>query len=282
MSTGPSPRGSLMRFFAGSFAAAWALWIPVALGIHAANALGWALVTIGALTPAMVALALSARDPGGAGVRALVAPVTQGRVAARWYLFALGYTVAVKLGAALLHRVLTGAWPRFGHLPWLLIPFAIAISTPVQAGEEIGWRGYALPRLAARIGLARASLVLGVIWAAWHLPLFFVRWNDTWHQSFVVFTLQVTAISVAFAWLWERTGHSLLLPMLLHAAVNNTKDIVPSGTPGVTATFGFQASLLAWLTAALFWACALIMLARMARRAAPRAGASAAQPSAPG
>jgi membrane protease YdiL (CAAX protease family) len=276
MSTGPSPRGSLWLFFAGSFAAAWALWIPVAVGIHAANALGWVLVTIGALTPAMVALALTAHDQGGAGVRALVAPVTQGRVAARWYLFALGYTVAVKLGVALLHRVLTGGWPRFGDLSWLLIPFAIAISTPVQSGEEIGWRGYALPRLAARIGLARASLVLGVIWAAWHLPLFFVRWNDTWRQSFVVFTLQVTAISVAFAWLWERTGHSLLLPMLLHAAVNNTKDIVPSATPGGAGTFGLHASLVAWLTVALFWACALVMLVWMAR------GAPAAQPAAPG
>jgi CAAX protease family protein len=277
VSTGPSPRGSLLLFFAGTFVLAWALWIPVAAAGPSASALGWALVTLGALSPGIVALVLTARDRGSTGVRELFEPVTRGRVAARWYLFALGYMAAVKLGAALLHRVISGAWPRFGNLPWLLIPFAIAISTPVQSGEEIGWRGYALPRLAARIGLARASLVLGLIWAAWHLPLFFVRWSDTWRQSFVLYAATVIALSVAFAWLWERSGGSLLLPMLLHASVNNTKDIVPSATPGGTETFGLHASLVAWLTLALFWACAAVMLAGMARRAAQPAGVLAAQ-----
>jgi len=277
VSTVPPRRGSLLLFFVAAFAVPWALWIPVAVAMPSANALGWLLVTFGAVSPAIVALAFTAHDQGRAGVRALIAPVTRGNVAARWYGFALGYTAAIKLLAALLHRVLTGGWPRLGGVSLLLIPFAILISTPVQAGEEIGWRGYALPRLAARWGLARASLVLGVIWAAWHLPLFYVRWSDTWQQSFVVFTLQVTAVSVAFAWLWERTGRSLLLPMVLHASVNNSKDIVPFATPGGTGVFGLHASLMAWLGTALFWACAVVMLAAIARPVARPAGEPAAQ-----
>jgi len=139
------------------------------------------------------------------------------------------------------------------------------VSTPFQAGEEIGWRGYALPRLAARFGLARASILLGVIWACWHLPQFFIPEVDTYGQSCFVFVLQVTALSVAMAWLYARTNGSLLLVMLLHAAVNNAKDIVPSALPGASNPFALSASLVAWLTVTLLWICAAYFLARMPR-----------------
>jgi membrane protease YdiL (CAAX protease family) len=94
---------------------------------------------------------------------------------------------AVKLAVALAHRSLTGTWPRFGPEPWWIIAAAIVVSTPFQAGGEIGWRGFALPRLAERLGLVEVSLVLGVIWATWHLPLFFVPVGDTYRQSFPLY-----------------------------------------------------------------------------------------------
>lgn len=137
--------------------------------------------------------------------------------------------------------------------------------TPFQAGEEIGWRGYALPRLAARFGLGPASILLGLIWAFWHIPQFFIREADTYGQSFIVYALQVTALSVAMTWLYARTDGSLLLVMLMHSAVNNAKDIVPSAVPGATNTFGVSASLVAWLTVTLLWICAAYFLARMRR-----------------
>jgi len=189
-------------------------------------------------------------------------------VSARWYLFALAYIPVIKLTAALIHRLATGEWPRFGDEPWYLILPAIAVSTPVQAGEEIGWRGYALPRLTARFGLARASIVLGLVWGCWHLPQFFIPEADTYGQSFFVYVSQVTALSVAMAWLYARTNGSVLLVMLLHAAVNNAKDIVPSALPGASSTFGLSASLVAWLTVTLLWICAAYFLTTMRRQAA--------------
>jgi membrane protease YdiL (CAAX protease family) len=181
----------------------------------------------------------------------------------RLYLFAVAYMPAIELTTALVHRAATGAWPRFGDLPWYVIPVAIALSAPVQAGEEIGWRGYALPRLAWRFGLARASILLGLIWAFWHLPLFFIREADKYGQSFFAYVLQVTALSVAMAWLYARTNGSLLLVMLMHAAVNNSKDIVPSAVPGATNTFGMRASIAAWITVTLLWIGAGYLLVRM-------------------
>ena len=269
-----SPAGSVVKFFLLTYGLTWACFIPVAMAATPTVAPIQSLVLLlGTIAPSLVALWLTARSEGEAGVRALLDRALRWRVAARWYVFAAGYMVAIKLIVALAHRVGTGAWPRLGTEPWYIIPVAIAFSTPVQAGEEIGWRGYALPRLAARLGLAPASILLGMIWALWHLPLFFVRGADTYGQSFLVYAPQVIALSVAMAWLYARTGGSLLLVMLLHAAVNNSKDVVPSATPGAMSTFGLSASLVAWLTVTLLWLSAGYFLARMPRHLPDRAPA---------
>jgi len=260
------PDGSPLKFFLITFAITWSCWgLVVAVPVPAQSPFRGVLVLVGVFTPALTALLLTARARGGAGIRSLLGRVLHWQVAARWYVFAITYIVFIKLFVALVCRLVTGAWPRFGTTPLYIIPFAILLSTPFQSGEEIGWRGYALPRLAARFGLASASILLGGVWALWHLPLFFVAEADTYHQPFFVYLLQVTALSVTFAWLWQRTGGSLLLTMLMHAAVNNSKDIVPSATPGGARTFGLSASLPAWLTVAMLCLCAAYLLFQMRR-----------------
>jgi membrane protease YdiL (CAAX protease family) len=273
------PVGSLLKFFSLTYVITWTCFIaavafsgslpsgaPLGPGLNA-------LILLGTFAPSLIALGLTARAAGGAGVRALLSRLFQWQVSARWYLFAVGYMAAIKLTVALVHRVATGAWPRFGDEPWYLMLAATVLSTVIggQAGEEIGWRGYALPRLAARFGLARASIILGMIWACWHLPLFFLPQADTYGQSFPVYLLQVTALSVGIAWLYWRTNGSLLLTMLMHSAINNTKDIVPSLATTGTTPFTLTASLVSWLTLALLWICAGYFLVRMPRTEPSRA-----------
>jgi membrane protease YdiL (CAAX protease family) len=142
---------------------------------------------------------------------------------------------------------------------------AVPFSTPMQAGEEIGWRAYLLPRLSARVGLSAASIMVGVIWACWHLPFFFVAGADKSGQPFLPYLLSVTALSVAMAWLYWRTQGSLLLTMLMHAAVNNMN---PLATPLSTSAgiLGIRTSFVAWGTAALLWVCALYFLFAMRKQ----------------
>lgn len=252
-----SSAASLFLFFTLAFALMWILFFAVAfVPIPAGSPSGGGLILLGAFAPALAAVAVTFRTEGRAGVIALVRRIMQWHVATKYYVFALGFMVAIKLTAALIYRASTSSWPRFDTSHWYLIPVAIAFSTPFQAGEEIGWRGFALPRLAERFGLATTSVLLGFIWGIWHLPQFFIRDGDSYQQSFPIFVLQVTAISVVFAWLYARTNGSLLLTMLLHASINNSKDIVPSGVIGGTATFGFRASRISWIALALLWACA--------------------------
>jgi membrane protease YdiL (CAAX protease family) len=185
------------------------------------------------------------------------------RVPLRWYAFALAYMPVLKVLAAILHRLVQGTWPPFGKTPWPLMMGAIVVSTWVQAGEEIGWRGYALPRLAARVGLGVGSLILGAMWAGWHLPLFFLPDTGSQGQSFPIYFLQVMPMSVAMAWLYWRTGGSLLLTMVMHAAINNTSEIVPAALPGATQPLAFFGTSVAWWTVGLSWAVALPLLIHM-------------------
>lgn len=279
VTAGAASPGSLLRFFGFTFAVTWALYLVAGAAVRGgsdADTTSRALLELvflpGTVAPAAVAIWLTAREQGSAGVRALLGRVLEWRVGARWYLFAVGYMASVKLTAALGHRVATGEWPAFGSTPVLLMASAVVFSTPIQAGEEVGWRGYALPRLAARLGLGPASVLLGAIWATWHLPLFVLPGIPKTGESFSLFLPGVTALSVAMAWLYARTRGSLLLVMLMHAAVNNTTGIVPGAAPGATDgnPFTLDASLVAWLTVALLWIPAAWFLVRMGRGGAGR------------
>lgn len=246
----------LLTFFILSYLLTWGIWL--AAGAVTAPGLRGLLFLLGTFTPGFVALGLTARATGRGGVAALLRRLIDWEYPARWFVFAISYFALIKLAVAVMHRVITGAWPAFGELPWYLMLAATLFSTVIggQSGEEIGWRGYALPRLSARFGLGGASLLLGVVWACWHLPLFFIDGTSTTGQSFPLYLLSVTAISVALTWLYMNTGGSLLPVMLMHAAVNNTKDIVPSAEPGAMHPWGLSRSLPAWLTVLVLWLCA--------------------------
>jgi len=272
----PETLGTLLCFFGLTIAVSWTCFIAAGrfsadppAGRAARFALQ-ALILIGTFSPAFVAIALTAYRRGSAGLRALLRPLFRWRVAIHWYVFAIVFMATIKLAGAVAYRLITGGWPIFGTTSIPIMLGVILTSTLLggQAGEEIGWRGYALPGLAARLGLGGASLVLGVIWAAWHLPIFYLQGADKYGQSFPIWGLQVTAISVAIAWLYWRTGGSLLLTMLMHASINNTKDIVPSiarppGNPLVPTV-----PLLTGISLVVLWITAAFLLIRMRR--APR------------
>ncbi len=86
-------------------------------------------------------------------------------------------------------------------------------------GEEIGWRGFAMPRLVARLGWVGGTLVLGVLWASWHLPMFLVPGSSQHGTSFSGYLVVVVSWTFLMAFLWSRT-RSLLAPMIFHGALN--------------------------------------------------------------
>ncbi len=262
-------RIALPCFVVLTFAFTWIAWLASAALVTPGNTwlfgLGGPVFLLGVFAPAFVALALTAYSEGSDGVARLLRRIGKWELGAGWYLFAIGYMAATKLLAALIHRFIMGAWPTFGDTSLPLMLGAILLSTSAQAGEEVGWRGYALPRLAMHLGLGGASVCLGVIWALWHLPLFFLPGSGSDGQSFPIYLLHVTALSVAMSWLYWKTEGSLLLVMLMHASVNNTTGIVPAAVPHAVDPTSFQGSLVAWSTVGVSWVVAALLLFRMRR-----------------
>lgn len=250
---------SLSGYLLLTFFISWACF--VAGGVISANSpaspiISGSLYLLGAIMPGVIALKGSCATVGWSDTAPTFARIFwPTRISL--LIFAATYFAIVKLVAAVLHNLITGSWPEFGDDPIYMLLGAILISTPIQAGEEIGWRGFVLPLLAKTIGLGGASIILGIIWALWHLPFFFIEGVDTFGQSFVVYLLQVTAISIAMAWLYWRSNWNLLIVMVLHAAINNAKDVVPSAVLGAADSFAVNASLVGWLTLGVLWAASL-------------------------
>ena len=256
---------SVALFFALTFVITWTCFI--AAGLLVPSSVRWPLLILGAFAPSAVAVFLTAKNEGSGGAKALLARLGEWRVGFRWYCFALLYVAAIKLGVAVVLRIANGEWPQFGsgYGPGIIITAIVAAIFGGPLGEEIGWRGYAPPRLSAKFGKARASVLLGMVWASWHIPVFFIPGMDQSGQSLPVYILQVTALSVAMAWLYWHTKGSLLLAVLMHTAINQSKDIVPSRVTGAANPWALSVSPVAWLTVLLLTLAAAYFLVRMGR-----------------
>ncbi|MGA7097884.1 MAG: type II CAAX endopeptidase family protein [Acidimicrobiia bacterium] len=168
--------------------------------------------------PSLAALIVAALIGGRSEVKALLRRVTIWRVGVRWYAVALfGPIVLVAVSVAL--NIALGArtpgasqlseWPGFGAL--LLLQLAIPFSGP---WEELGWRGFALPNLLQRRSALAASLILGCLWAVWHLPLFLAG-SLPWADAAVVLV-----VTIPFTAVFLETRGSVLIAFLMHGSLN--------------------------------------------------------------
>jgi membrane protease YdiL (CAAX protease family) len=188
--------------------------------------LGWGIV--------FAALLMTWLTLGRSGVISLLKRYLLWRVGWRWYLAAFFLLPILILGGVYINAALTGVPPDYSsvmaykifgasaNLPLLVVPWFLY--EIVTNGEEIGWRGYVLPRLQAKYTALAASLILGVIWGFWHLPKFLSHWNTV---SFAWFMVHTLAGSVLYTWMYNGTRGSLLLVTLFHASANTAGMFVP-------------------------------------------------------
>jgi membrane protease YdiL (CAAX protease family) len=230
-------RHPLVTYFILAYALTWVLapllTISLLLGV------------VGLLMPAVAAIVVTALTEGKPGVTTLLQRLKLWRVGLRWYVVALGLPMLLSAAVVAL-SILLGAPAQVEFSPVSLLTMVVFV---LVVGEEIGWRGYALPKLLQNYSAVTASLILGVLWGGWHLPTFFIAGSPQASIPFVAFLLFTTGASVLFTWLHLHTGGSLLIATLFHGAINS---------------FGFVNNALDpasrwWLTGTVYIAAAIIV-----------------------
>ncbi len=228
----------LVFFFVAVFAWTWGI---VAIMILAPD---WTAATFGdsdtafnplfflaVYGPSLSGIVLTGIFEGKRGLRELFARLHPMRARVRWYFVVVVGMILLSLLSGLGGGALgLTDMPTVGSVGSILAALGVALlAVPGPLGEELGWRGFALPRLLGRWSPLTSSLVLGVIWAVWHLPAFVL--SDSPQQAFnlPLFLLGAVALSVIVTWLFVRTNGSVLITILFHLMANNANDVTGVG-----------------------------------------------------
>ena len=175
----------------------------------------------------LAALIVVVLSEASAGVRRLLSGVTKWRVGWTWVRIAVFLPVGLFAVAGAIQRMTSGAWADLAqlgeadYLPYLGIPLAVLLwFLTWGSGGEIGWRGFALPRLQHGRSVLAATVILGVLHALWHLPAFIYK--DTYRSmglaaGLPVLILSVVAAAITFTWIYNSTHGSIVMVALYHA-----------------------------------------------------------------
>lgn len=195
-----------------------AAWVPESRSLY---------LVLGGLGPSLVGLVLIGVMSGGEGVSRVLARLLPGETHPLWFLFSLiGGLLLVVPGIALL-MYLGEVTFALGDLYQVFISFASVFIFSV-VGEEIGWRGFALPRLQREAVAAVSGLVVGVIWGVWQIPLWYVPGHIYQSTPMPIFLVYVAGVSVLCTWLYNNTKGSLLVVSLFHAASYAAFGLLPT------------------------------------------------------
>jgi len=242
----------LWFFFPLAFLLSWYPWYLHFFGVH----------TSGGMNPLGVLLAawiMSGVCGGWPATKAWWARIVRVRVAPGWYVVAVLLPVGIAVAALMLNLLCGAQLSARAQAPsWQTLVGGFAIQFLfVALGEEPGWRGFALVELQKRLAPIAATLLLAAVWALWHLPLMgtAVAWNEV-----PAFIIGVFSGCFALTWVFNSTGGSVFLCMILHACVNTI------GPGAIFPLFtGADAVQLWWIYTLLWIAVGAVILWRAGR-----------------
>lgn len=215
--------------------------------------MGTLYIAIFTITPIASASIITYRRSGSGGLKELLGRMFDFKqiVKKRWY------AVILLLVPALYLLSIGGVALSDAKIPSMLVsPIALPIVLPffflLAAGEEIGWMGYAFEPMQASLGALRAALMLGMLWAFWHIPFFVFMIQDL--VVFIAQVLTLVGIRILMAWIFNNTGNSVFSAILFHAVDNTAlvtlpeiKSVIPWGSVLLCILVLITAFIVTWL-----------------------------------
>lgn len=221
----------LFFFFLMSYAFSWIISIPYVLSAWDVLPGDYTFLFIlkPFVGPTLAAIIMTRIMEGKAGLSHLRKRLGQRRAGWQWYLFVLLGIPALLLIGIILQPGMLASFQGLAPRVLLSYPlYFVVVFFGVALPEEIGWRGFALPRMQPRYGPLWGSLLLGVLWAFWHLLYFLTPDHGggpgtslaTLLINFSIFLLMVIALAILFTWIFNHTGGSIFIANLVHASID--------------------------------------------------------------
>ena len=223
-------RQPLVSYFVIAFAWTWAFVIVFLILFPLPDVI--VRTTPGDFGPLIGAVVVTAAVAGRSGLRQFLKRMIQWRVGLIWYGFAfLGVPLLYIASIALVPGAL-GSFkaPDVGAVLLYPVLYIVLMCLGGPLTEEPGWRGFALPRLQQRWSPLVGSIILGLLWAAWHLPNYFrPDWSTVnggvSFSGIAVFAAATVTFSVVLTWVYNHTGGSILMAILVHASINFSQGL---------------------------------------------------------
>ncbi len=220
-------------FFGLTFAFSWLVWLPAILGNlgfvrfpveQYANAFLFA----GVFGPMFGASVCAYRERKWSGLQELLSSLIRVRFRPAWWLAIVLLPIAIQAFAHYLPLLVGGPLPPSGTSSMREFISTFVLVTLLGGGqEEIGWRGYALDRIQSRFNALTSSILLGAIWALWHLPLWFMPGTSLRFAPIGSFVIGLLSLSIILTWIYNNTGKSALAATLTHGTSNAAHTLFP-------------------------------------------------------
>ena len=227
-------------FFFVTFAYSWLLWLPSilsGLGVEIpfdVTVYTAVMVPIGAFAPMLAALTLIFRERQREGVKAFFRKAFEFKVKPLYYIIAftlpiiihaLAHYLAPIMGLEVANTLFPTDLPVSPII--MAIPYFFLMLLIGGGQEEFGWRGYAQQPMQERFGVVPASLLIGLIWGFWHLPLWVMPGDGHSTYPFIAFLIMTTSISIVYAWIFNSSGKKLIIAIIFHAMNNTAAPLIP-------------------------------------------------------
>jgi CAAX protease family protein len=205
--------------------------IPTISFVSDVNGPTWAitLFLVGGFVPSLLAIFLTWKKEGISGLRILGRRIIQFQLGWHGYVFTFLIVIAGTAGQLIINRLIGNIFN--GHLFLAQLGSFLPLLIIGPLSEEIGWRGYALGRLQTRWNALNSSLIVGLVWALWHLPLFMMV-GTSQHElglPFIGFLIGFMANSIIYTWLYNNTNQSIWSAILLHWLYTYAVTVVFTG-----------------------------------------------------